>query len=159
VTRPARRPLVLVLALVAAFGGFAGYQLAPCRESPRRAWEAITGAAASGDYGAVWDRFDPASQQRMGERLRRYAAEAAPDRTAGMTDRERFGLLLGREADVRAQFRPADVLSVSGGRDRCSLEIDRPDPTRGPVPTPTSHVYLTFHVGRWRLSYGAPAPE
>jgi hypothetical protein len=95
----------------------------------------------------------------MTERLRAFAASAAPDRAAAMTDRERFVLLLGREADVRAQFRPARVVAVSVAGDRASVEIARPDPTRGPVPTPTSHVYLTFHGGRWRLSYGAGPPD
>src|SRR5512134_1323235 len=101
-----------VVALVAIFGGFAGYRWAPWRESPRVAWDAISAAAAAGDYGAVWDRFDPASRGRLAAELRTFAESVAPDRAAGMTDRERYVLLLETRADLRGQLLPGKVIEV-----------------------------------------------
>ena len=57
------------LPIVALVAVFAGYRWAPWRESPREAWDAISSAAAAGDYGEVWDRFDPASQRRRVSRV------------------------------------------------------------------------------------------
>jgi hypothetical protein len=68
---------------VAQFGGLAGYRWAPWRESPRQARDAVSSAAAAGDYVAVYDRFDPPSQQRMSANLRRFAAEAPRTATPG----------------------------------------------------------------------------
>lgn len=151
-----RRLLFSALALVALFAGFAGYRLDLWRESPREAWEVISTAAAAGDYGVVYDRYDPASQQRMAPDLRAFAAEVAPDRHAGMTDRERYVLLLETRADVRGQVLPAEVLEVRQVGDRASVHLNRPDPTdHSPVPAQTSIISLTRHGGRWCLSHRA----
>ena len=154
------RHLIIAAALVAVFGEFAGYRWAPWRESPREAWDAISGAAVACDYGAVWDRFDPASQARYAPELWTFAEMTAPDRSAGMTDRERYALLLETRADLRAQFLPGPVVEVREHGDRASVRLDRPDPTdRSPFPEPTSGVYLARHGGRWCLSFWAGAPE
>lgn len=159
-TPPTLRRALPAVALVAVFGGFAGYRWAPWRESPLEAWDAISAAAAAGDYGAVWDRFDPPSQQRMAPDLRRFAAEAAPDRAAGMTDRDRFALLLERRPDVLGQYLPGRVVEVKEDGERASVRLDRPDPTdRSPLPEPTSGVYLARHNGRWWLSFRDPATQ
>jgi hypothetical protein len=148
------RRILPVVALVAVFGGFAGYRWAPWRESPREAWDAISSAAAAGDYGAVWDRFDPASRVRLSPWLREFAPDPA------LADRERFARLLTGRPDVRAQFLPARVLEAHEVGDRAAILLDRPDPLdRSPAPTPTAVVFLTRHAGRWRLSVGADAPE
>jgi hypothetical protein len=127
---------------------------------PREAWGTISAAAQAGDYGAIYDRFDPAGQARLTPELRAFAAEVAPDRAAGMTDRERFALLLERRPDVRAQFLPGRVLEVREHGDRASARLDRPDPTDcSPFSKPTSGVDLSRHDGRWCLSYGADPPE
>jgi hypothetical protein len=92
----------------------------------------------------------------MGPDLREFAAAAAPDRHAGMTDRERYILLLETRADVRGQLLPAEVLEVRQAGDRASVHLGRPDPTdRSPLTAPTSVVSLTRHSGRWCLSHGA----
>ena len=96
----------------------------------------------------------------MAPDLRGFAAEAAPDRAAGMTDRERFALLLERRPDVRGQYLPGRVVEVREYGDRASVRLDRPDPMdRSPFPEPTSGVYLARHDGRWCLSFRAdPTP-
>lgn len=157
-----RRPRLLFVTLssVAVFGGFAGYRWAPWRESPRQAWDAISTAAEAGDYGAVYDRFDPAGRARLAPELRKFAEAAAPERAVGMTDRERFALLLETRPDVRGQYLPGKVVEVREYGDFASVRLDRPDPTdRSPLPEPTSGVYLARHNGRWCLSYRAePLP-
>jgi hypothetical protein len=155
-----RRLLVPTLVCVALFGGFAGYRLSWWRESPREAWKAISAAAGAGDYGAVWDRFDPTSRDRMSPDLRRFASDAVPDRHTGMTDRERFVLLLETRADVRGQFLLGRVVEVRESGDRASVRLDRPDPAdRSPLPTPASVVYLVRHDGRWCLSFRGEPPR
>jgi hypothetical protein len=147
----ARRLLLPLMAAVALFGGFAGYLWAPWRESPREAWDAISAAAAAGDYGAVYDRFDPASQARMAPHLRSLS---------GATDRERFTRLLESRPDVRGEYLPGRIVEVKEYGDRASVRLDRPDPTdNSPFPEPTSGVYLARHAGRWCLSFGAELLE
>ena len=108
----------------------------------------------------MWDRFDPASRERMAPKLRRFAEAYAPDRAAGMTDRERFALMLERRPDVRAQFLPGRVVEVKEYGDRASVRLDRPDPLdTSPVPEPTGGVYLARHDGRWCLAYRADPTE
>ena len=129
VSRVTARRLLPAVALVAVFGGFAGYRWAPWRESPRQAWDAISGAAAAGDYGAVWDRFDPASRERMAPRLRAFAPDPA------LTDRDRFARMCEARPDVRGQFLPGPVLDVQESGDWARVRLDRPDPLdRSPVP-------------------------
>lgn len=153
------RFLFPVLAAVALVGGFAGYRWSPWRESPRQVWDTITAAAEAGDYGAVYDRFDPASRDRMAPDLRAFAAKAAPDRADDMTDRERFALMVARLPHVRAQFLPARVLEVRQDGDRARVVLDRPDPMdRSPLSPPTSGVGLVRRDGRWWLSHGADQP-
>ena len=150
----ARRRLLPVVALVTVFGGFADYRWTPWRESPREAWEAISGAAAAGDYGAVWDRFDPASRARMAPRLREFVPDPA------LTDRERFVRLCESRPDVRVQFLPGPVIDVRGSGRWARVELARPDPLdRSPVPGPTSAVVLAQHEEHWCLSYGADPPR
>ena len=159
-TPPTSRCWLTAAALVAVFGGFAGYRLAPWRESPRDAWDVISSAAAARDYGAVWDRYDPPSRQGMSPELRRFAADAAPDRHAGMTDRERFVLLLETRPDVSGQYLPGTVAEVREYGDFASVQLDRSDPTvTSPILEPTSGVYLVRHADRWCLSSGADPPR
>ena len=88
--------------------------------------------------------------------MRTFAETLAPDRAAGMTDRERYVLLLERRADVRGQYLPGRIVEVREYGDRASIRLDRPDPTdRSPLPEPTSVVYLARHGGRWCLSFRA----
>jgi hypothetical protein len=142
------------LAAAALLGS--GHVLAPWREARREAWDEITAAAEAGDYGAVWDRFDPASQQRMAQRLREFAEQEAPDRAAGMTDRERYALLLDRRPDSRAQFLPGRVARVTRSGEHAVVELDREDPLR---PGHRQRVDLARHGGRWLLSFGADPPR
>lgn len=129
---PSRRWLVPV-ALAAAFGGFAGYRLDWWRESPREAWDVISAAAAAGDYGAVWDRFDPASQQRMAPRLREFV---------GATDRDRFARACAERPDVMGQFLPGTVLGVEQSGEWGAGAAGPPGPARplaGPGPDQRRH--------------------
>jgi hypothetical protein len=121
--------LVLALIPVAQFAGFAGYRLNWWRASPREAWDDISNAAAAGDFGAVWDRFDTTSQERLAHELRTFAEATAPDQAAGMTDRERYILLLQTRADLRGRLLPGRVVEVKEYGDRASVRLDRPDPT------------------------------
>jgi hypothetical protein len=119
----ARRWFVPVALAVAALLG-SGYYLAPWRESPAEAWDEIAAAAEAGGYGAVWDRFDPASQERMARRLQ----ELVPD--PGLSDRDRYARLLGWREDTRIQFLPGPVVRVTRSGDHAVVELDREDPLR-----------------------------
>jgi hypothetical protein len=87
---PPRRPSWPWLALVAALvlvGGFGGYGIDWFGETPREGWEAVTRAAEAGDWGAVWDRFDADSQNRLAPDIHTYATGIDPDGTKGMSTR------------------------------------------------------------------------
>ena len=117
---------------------------------PRLAWDTISAAATAGDYGAVWDRFDPASQQRMAPRLREFD---------GATDRDRFARACAERPDVMGQFLPGTVLGVEQSGEWARVRLGRPDPLdRSPVPDPTSAVTLARYGGRWCRSSGTTAP-
>jgi hypothetical protein len=155
-TAPRRRPLWPRLALVAASTvavGFAGYGIDWFGETPAEGWEAVTQAAEAGDWGAVWDRFDAASQNRLAPVVHAAATGIDPEGTKGMTDRERYIFVLQRRPQGQEQFRPAAILDVERAGDYASLILDRPDGF-----APTSRVYMTRHGGRWCVSYGATPP-
>ena len=102
----------------------------------------------------MWDRFDPASRERMAPRLRAFAPDPA------LSDRDRFARLCEARPDVAAQFQPGPVIDVQESGDWARVRLDRPDPMdRSPLPEPTSDVTLACHGGRWRLCYGAEPPE
>jgi hypothetical protein len=142
--------IVVVLILV---GGFGGYGIDWFGETPREGWEAVTRAAEAGDWGAVWDRFDPASQGRLAPVVREYARGLDAEGTKGMSDRERYVFVMDRRPQSREQFQRAPILDVQRIGDRASLTLDRPSGF-----TPTSRAYMTRHGGRWCVSYGAKAP-
>lgn len=126
---PASRHWLIVVALVALSVGFAGYRWSPWQESPCRAWDLISSAAAAGVYGAVYDRFDPPSQQRMSPTCggspsaatcsAGWTAGSRPDPTTALTVNGRLVFAAcvktGRGLRLRVEAREAEWLGLFEG--------------------------------------------
>jgi hypothetical protein len=83
-------------------------------ETPAEGWEAVTRAAEAGAWGAVWDRFDADSQNRLAPAVLGYARTPDPKSADAMADRERYKFVMQRRPQSQEQFSPLPFSTCSG---------------------------------------------